>query len=153
MARDSVMLETDAVDSSSTVAPWYELAQQLKQDLTTIILMSEADLQVPTLYVKYKKAISVLINLKIGAAIVFYCFALLFQTLVDAPCPELASALGFQEKKAQELQETLQRVLDRREQERQSKELLQLYLKTVEQENKQQEETSQPSQGGTAVSF
>lgn len=72
---------------------------------------------------------------------------------MDAPCPELASALGFQEKKAQELQETLQRVLDRREQERQSKELLQLYLKTVEQENKQQEETSQPSQGGTAVSF
>uniref|UniRef100_A0A3Q4GGK9 DNA fragmentation factor, alpha polypeptide n=1 Tax=Neolamprologus brichardi TaxID=32507 RepID=A0A3Q4GGK9_NEOBR len=118
MARDSVILETDTVDSSSTVAPWYELAQQLKQDLTTIILMSEADLQ----------------------------------TLVDAPCPELASALGFQEKKAQELQETLQRVLDRREQERQSKELLQLYLKTVEQENKQQEETSQPSQGdGTEV--
>ncbi|XP_063320502.1 DNA fragmentation factor subunit alpha [Pelmatolapia mariae] len=114
MARDSVMLETDTVDSSSTVAPWYELAQQLKQDLTSIILMSEADLQ----------------------------------TLVDAPCPELASALGFQEKKAQELQETLQRVLDRREQERQSKELLQLYLKTVEQENRQQEETSQPSQGG-----
>lgn len=114
MARDSVMLETDTVDSSSTVAPWYELAQQLKQDLTTIILMSEADLQ----------------------------------TLVDAPCPELASALGFQEKKAQELQETLQRVLDRREQERQSKELLQLYLKTVELENRQQEETSQPSQGG-----
>ncbi|CAI5647224.1 unnamed protein product [Oreochromis niloticus] len=114
MARDSVLLETDTVDSSSTVAPWYELAQQLKQDLTSIILMSEADLQ----------------------------------TLVDAPCPELASALGFQEKKAQELQETLQRVLDRREQERQSKELLQLYLKTVEQENRQQEETSQPSQGG-----
>lgn len=72
---------------------------------------------------------------------------------MDAPCPELASALGFQEKKAQELQETLQRVLDRREQERQSKELLQLYLKTVEQENRQQEETRQPSQGGTAVSF
>lgn len=114
MARDSVLLETDTVDSSSTVAPWYELAQQLKQDLTSIILMSEADLQ----------------------------------TLVDAPCPELASALGFQEKKAQELQETLQRVLDRREQERQSKELLQLYLKTVEQENRQQEETSQPSRGG-----
>lgn len=72
---------------------------------------------------------------------------------MDAPCPELASALGFQEKKAQELQETLQRVLDRREQERQSKELLQLYLKTVELENRQQEETSPPSQGGMAVSF
>lgn len=60
MARDSVLLETDTVDSSSTVAPWYELAQQLKQDLTSIILMSEADLQVPTLYVKYKKVINTL---------------------------------------------------------------------------------------------
>lgn len=114
LARDSVMLETDTVDASSTMAPWCELAQQLKQDLTSIILMSEADLQ----------------------------------TLVDAPCPELASALGFQEKKAQDLQVTLQRVLDRREQERQSKELLQLYLKTVEEENRQQEEPSQPTQGG-----
>lgn len=87
MARDSVMLETDTVDSSSTVAPWYELAQQLKQDLTTIILMSEADLQVPTLYVKYKKAVSVLINLKIGAAncILLFCFA--FSDLSGCPMP------------------------------------------------------------------
>lgn len=86
MARDSVMLETDTVDSSSTVAPWYELAQQLKQDLTTIILMSEADLQVPTLYVKYKKAISVLINLKIGAAnYILFCFA--FSDLSGCPMP------------------------------------------------------------------
>lgn len=78
---------------------------------------------------------------------------LLFQTLVDAPSPELASALGFQEKKAEDLQETLQRVLDRREEERQSKELLQLYLKAVEKEEGQQEEPSQPIQGGTAVSM
>lgn len=72
---------------------------------------------------------------------------------MDAPCPELASALGFQEKKAEDLQETLQTVLDRREEERQSKELLQLYLKAVEREDGQQEEPSQPSQGGTAVSL
>lgn len=111
MARESVLLETDAVDSYSAVAPWWDPAQQLKQDLTSIILMSEADLQ----------------------------------TLVDAPCCELASALGFPEKKAEDLQETLQRVLDRREEERQSKELLQLYLKAVD---KQQEEPSQSSQGG-----
>lgn len=52
-----------------------------------------------------------------------------------------------------DLQETLQRVLDRREEERQSKELLQLYLKAVEQEDRQQEEPSQPSQGGRAVSL
>ncbi|XP_030280126.1 DNA fragmentation factor subunit alpha [Sparus aurata] len=114
MARDSMMLETDTVDASSAEPPWVDLAQQLKQDLASIILMSEADLQ----------------------------------TLVDAPCLELASALGFPEKRAVDLQETLQRVLDRREEERQSKELLQLYLKAVEQEDRQQEEPSQPSQGG-----
>lgn len=46
MARDSVMLDADTVDSNA--APWLDLAQQLKQDLASIILMSEADLQVPT---------------------------------------------------------------------------------------------------------
>lgn len=68
---------------------------------------------------------------------------------MDVPAPDLASALGFQQKKAEKLQETLQRVLDRREEERQSKELLQLYLKAVERENGQEEEPSQPNQGGT----
>ncbi|XP_053172959.1 DNA fragmentation factor subunit alpha [Scomber japonicus] len=114
MARESMLLETDAVDSSSAVGPWWDLAQQLKQDMASIILMSEADLQ----------------------------------TLVDVPCHELASALGFQVKKAEDLQETLQRVLDRREEERQSKELLQLYIKAVEKEDRQQEEPTQPSEGG-----
>lgn len=111
MARDSMVLEADTVDASSAEAPWWDLALQLKQDLATVILMSEADLQ----------------------------------ALVDAPCPELAAALGFQEKKAADLQDTLQRVLDRREEERQSKELLQLYLKAVDKEDGEQEE---PSQGG-----
>ncbi|XP_026187889.1 DNA fragmentation factor subunit alpha isoform X3 [Mastacembelus armatus] len=96
MARDSVLLECDTVDTSSAAEPWCLLAEQLKQDLATIILMSEADLQ----------------------------------------------------KQAEDLQETLQRVLDRREEERQSKELLQLYLKTVEKENKQQEKPSQYIPGG-----
>lgn len=119
MARESMLLETDAVetdavDAASSTAPWWDLAQQLKQDMASVILMSEADLQM----------------------------------LVDAPCPELASALGFQEKKAEDLQETLQRVLDRREEERQSKELLQLYLKAAEKEDGQQEEPSQSDQGG-----
>ncbi|XP_074501224.1 DNA fragmentation factor subunit alpha [Sebastes fasciatus] len=111
MARDSLVLEADSVDFAAA-APWWHLSQQLKQDLASIILMSEADLQ----------------------------------TLVDVPVPELASALGFREKKAEDLQETLQRVLDRREEERQSKELLQLYLKAAEKENGQQEEPSQPGQ-------
>lgn len=73
--------------------------------------------------------------------------------LVDAPCSELAAALDFQEKKAVDLQDTLQRVLDRREEERQSKELLQLYLKATEKEERPQEEPSQSSQGGMAVSL
>ncbi|XP_031142702.1 DNA fragmentation factor subunit alpha [Sander lucioperca] len=114
MARDSMVLEADTVDSSSAAARWWHLAQQLKQDLASIILMSEADLQ----------------------------------TLVEAPCPELASAMGFEEKKAEDLQETLQGVLDRREEERQSKELLQLYLKAAVKEDQQQEVPSQPSQEG-----
>ncbi|XP_029575301.1 DNA fragmentation factor subunit alpha [Salmo trutta] len=107
MTRESVNLESDAVDSSiSGIEPWFYLAQQLKKDLASIILMSEADLQ----------------------------------TLVDVPCLELASALGFPERKALNLQDTLQRVLDRREEERQSKELLQLYLKAVEREDSQEAE-------------
>ncbi|KAF7209610.1 transcript variant X2 [Nothobranchius furzeri] len=105
MARESMLLEADTVDASSAAAPWVNLAQQLKQDLTSIILMSEADLQ----------------------------------SLVDAPCSQLASALGFQDKKAEELQETLQRTLDRKEEERQSKALLQLYVKAVEKEDRLQE--------------
>ncbi|XP_077583885.1 DNA fragmentation factor subunit alpha isoform X2 [Stigmatopora nigra] len=103
MARDSMMLESDVVDAALVGDPWLELAVQLKQDLASVILMSEEDLQ----------------------------------SLVDVPCPELATALGFPEKKTENLQETLQRVLDRREEERQSKELLQLFLKAVEKEEGQ----------------
>ncbi|KAK0132322.1 DNA fragmentation factor subunit alpha [Merluccius polli] len=104
MTRDSMLLEVDSLDGSiSQVEPWWILAQQLKQDLASIITMSEADLQ----------------------------------TLVDIPCTQLASALDFQESKVQNLQETLQRVLDRREEERQSKELLQLYLSAVEKQEAQ----------------
>lgn len=61
----------------------------------------------------------------------------MLQSLVDAPCLELAVALGFGESKARKLQDTLQRVLDRREEERQSKELLQLYLKAMEKEGRE----------------
>lgn len=69
--------------------------------------------------------------------------------LVDVPHQQLASAMGFQEKKAQDLQETLQRVLDRREEERQSKELLQLYLNAVAKED----ETSQAGMARTLYVF
>ncbi|XP_066528568.1 DNA fragmentation factor subunit alpha [Hoplias malabaricus] len=101
LRQESVDVKTDAVDSGvSSAGAWCSLANQLKQDLASIILMSEADLQ----------------------------------SLVDVPCLDLASALGFSAQKTQGLQETLQRVLDRREEERQSKQLLQLYLKVVEKE-------------------
>ena len=70
---------------------------------------------------------------------------------MDAPRSDLASALGLQAGKAEDFQETLQRVLDQREEERQSKQLLQLYLKAVDKEG-QQDEESQPSQEGTAIS-
>ncbi|XP_046895471.1 DNA fragmentation factor subunit alpha [Hypomesus transpacificus] len=121
LTRDSMDLETveaDSVDSSLAVPhSWQSLAQQLRQDLASIILMSEADLQ----------------------------------SLVDVPGLELASALGFQENKAQNLQETLQRVLDRREEERQSKELLQLYLRAVEKEDSQPALPSQTGAGDMDV--
>ncbi|XP_061121473.1 DNA fragmentation factor subunit alpha [Syngnathus typhle] len=119
MARDSVILESsDTVDATDGTTPWLDLALQLKQDLASIILMCEEDLQ----------------------------------CLVDVPRPELASALGFQEKKTENLQETLQMVLDRREEERQSKDLLQLFIKAVEKEDGQpQEETRRPSEGGADV--
>ncbi|KAM9444863.1 DNA fragmentation factor subunit alpha [Clarias gariepinus] len=94
----------DVVDSThGGIEPWRGLAEQLRQDLASIILMSEADLQ----------------------------------SLVSVPRTILASALTFSEKKTQDLQDTVQRVLDRREEERQSKELLQLYLKVVEKERSQ----------------
>ncbi|XP_034029133.1 DNA fragmentation factor subunit alpha [Thalassophryne amazonica] len=111
MARESVILETDSVDGTE---PWWDLVQQLKQDMASVILMSEADLQM----------------------------------LVDIPSSELASALHFRKKKAEDLQQTLQRVLDRREEERQSKELLQLYLKAVGKEEKEEAEPSLPNQEG-----
>lgn len=53
MARDSMMLEADTVDGSISAAPWWNLALQLKQELNSIILMSEADLQVPTWYLHF----------------------------------------------------------------------------------------------------
>ncbi|XP_051518226.1 DNA fragmentation factor subunit alpha-like [Myxocyprinus asiaticus] len=97
-SRDSAVDNVDGAES------WHSLAEQLRQDLARIILMSEADLQ----------------------------------SLIDVPCSDLASALGFSQKKTQVLQDTLQRMLDRREEERQSKELLLLYLKAMEQEVSQE---------------
>lgn len=61
-------------------------------------------------------------------------FKNVLQSLIDVPCSNLAAVLDFSQQKTQVLQDTLQRMLDRKEEERQSKELLRLYLKAMEQE-------------------
>ncbi|XP_015283311.1 PREDICTED: DNA fragmentation factor subunit alpha [Gekko japonicus] len=91
--------EIDGVDSEGE--RWRHLARQLKADLSTIILMSEADLQV----------------------------------LIDVPCSKLAQELAENQPKIQTLQDTLQQVLDRREEERQSRQLLELYLQALKKED------------------
>lgn len=79
---------------------WKNVARQLKEDLSSIILLSEEDLQM----------------------------------LVDAPCADLAQELLQSCAAVQQLQHTLQQVLDQREEVRQSKQLLQLYLEALEKE-------------------
>ncbi|XP_074074580.1 DNA fragmentation factor subunit alpha isoform X2 [Macrotis lagotis] len=88
--------ETD----SGTACRWRNLAQQLRGDLSTIILLAEEDLQV----------------------------------LIDVPCSDLAQELSQSPSKTQDLQNTLQQVLDHREEARQSRQLLQLYLQALERE-------------------
>ncbi|NWI02187.1 DFFA factor, partial [Tichodroma muraria] len=89
----------DEVDSATE--KWKQLARQLKDDLSNIILMSEEDLQV----------------------------------LIDVPRSDLAEELPQSETKIQVLQDTLQQVLDRREEERQSRQLLELYLEALKTED------------------
>ncbi|NXM76258.1 DFFA factor, partial [Serilophus lunatus] len=89
----------DEVDSA--VEKWKQLARQLKDDLSSIILMSEEDLQ----------------------------------ALIDVPLSDLAEELAQGETKVQVLQDTLQQVLDKREEERQSKQLLELYLQALKTED------------------
>ncbi|XP_043079962.1 DNA fragmentation factor subunit alpha-like [Puntigrus tetrazona] len=96
----STDVEVDGKDEVDGFESWRNLAEQLRQDLASIILMSEADLQI----------------------------------LIDVPCSDLAAAMDFSQQKTRVLQDTLQRMLDRREEERQSKDLLKLYLKAMEQE-------------------
>ncbi|NXT67878.1 DFFA factor, partial [Chaetops frenatus] len=88
----------DEVDSAAE--KWKQLARQLKDDLSNIILMSEEDLQV----------------------------------LINVPRSDLAEELAQSETRIQVLQDTLQQVLDRREEERQSRQLLKLYLEALKTE-------------------
>lgn len=54
--------------------------------------------------------------------------------LVDVPCSDLAQELGQSCVTVQGLQNTLLHVLDQREETRQSKQLLELYLQALEKE-------------------
>ncbi|XP_075459629.1 DNA fragmentation factor subunit alpha isoform X1 [Ascaphus truei] len=56
------------------------------------------------------------------------------QTLVEVPVEGLAAEMAVGRQQVQVLQDTLQSVLDRREEERQSKQLLQLYLEALKKE-------------------
>uniref|UniRef100_A0A8D2LBG8 DNA fragmentation factor subunit alpha n=2 Tax=Varanus komodoensis TaxID=61221 RepID=A0A8D2LBG8_VARKO len=57
------------------------------------------------------------------------------QVLIDVPCSSLAEELSEHQIKIQTLQNTLQQVLDRREEERQSRQLLELYLQAMKRED------------------
>ncbi|XP_051028129.1 DNA fragmentation factor subunit alpha [Acomys russatus] len=91
--------DTDETDSGAGVK-WKNVARQLKEDLSSIILLSEEDLQ----------------------------------ALIDTPCSELAQELCQSCATVQGLQNTLQQVLDQREEARQSKQLLELYLQALQKE-------------------
>ncbi|NWH78080.1 DFFA factor, partial [Piaya cayana] len=90
----------DEVDSAAE--KWKQLARQLKDDLSNIILMSEEDIQV----------------------------------LIDVPCSDLAEELGHSQTRTQALQDGLQNVLDVREEERQSRQALELYSQVLQKETK-----------------
>ncbi|XP_019602352.2 DNA fragmentation factor subunit alpha [Rhinolophus sinicus] len=115
--------ESFAVDETDSGAElrWKNVARQLKEDLSSIILLSEEDLQV----------------------------------LVDVPCSDLAQELGQSCVTVQGLQNTLLHVLDQREETRQSKQLLELYLQALEKEgcvlSKQQESNAGFGDEGDAV--
>ncbi|KFR00151.1 DNA fragmentation factor subunit alpha, partial [Opisthocomus hoazin] len=97
----TAQLSESADEVDSAAEKWRQLARQLKDDLSNIILMSEEDLQV----------------------------------LIDVPRADLAEELAQSETKIQVLQDTLQQVLDRREEERQSRQLLELYLEALKHED------------------
>ncbi|KAG9482489.1 hypothetical protein GDO78_011264 [Eleutherodactylus coqui] len=95
LTQESV--EQDDVDSSNPLPRWKVLAAQLRQNLSNIILFSEAD----------------------------------FQALIDVQTEDLSREIAIPVVKAEMLKSTLQGLLDRREEERQSKELLELYIKAM----------------------
>ncbi|NXK90705.1 DFFA factor, partial [Formicarius rufipectus] len=66
------------------------------------------------------------------------------QVLIDVPRSDLAKELAQSETKTQVLQDTLQQVLDRREEERQSRQLLELYLEALKTEDSVLSKVAEP---------
>ncbi|XP_027513808.1 DNA fragmentation factor subunit alpha [Corapipo altera] len=66
------------------------------------------------------------------------------QVLIDVPRSDLAEELAQSETKTQVLQDTLQQVLDRREEERQSRQLLELYLEALKTEDSVLSKVAEP---------
>ncbi|XP_059547273.1 DNA fragmentation factor subunit alpha isoform X2 [Myotis daubentonii] len=118
LSQESV--DVDETDSGAELK-WKNVARRLREDLSSIVLLSEEDLQV----------------------------------LIDVPCADLAQELGQSCVTVQGLQSTLQQVLDQREEARQSRQLLELYLQALEKEgsilSKQQESRAGFGDGGDAV--
>uniref|UniRef100_A0A8C6Y2C0 DNA fragmentation factor subunit alpha n=1 Tax=Naja naja TaxID=35670 RepID=A0A8C6Y2C0_NAJNA len=115
---DEDITNTNEVDSAGE--KWQVLARQLKNDLSTIVLMSEEDLQ----------------------------------ALVDVPCSDLSRELSENPLQTQRLQASLQETLDRREEQRRSLQLLELYLQAIKKEDQatptaQASEAEEKSKGGT----
>ncbi|XP_008567034.1 PREDICTED: DNA fragmentation factor subunit alpha [Galeopterus variegatus] len=112
--------DVDETDSGAGLK-WKNVARQLKEDLSNIILLSEEDLQM----------------------------------LIEVPCSDLAQELCQSCATVQGLQNTLQQVLDQREEARQSKQLLELYLQALEKEgnilSKQEESKAVVSEEVDAV--
>ncbi|KAM5324153.1 DNA fragmentation factor subunit alpha isoform 1-T1 [Glossophaga mutica] len=105
-------MDVDETDSGAGLR-WKNVARQLKEDLSSIVLLSEEDLQV----------------------------------LVDVPCSDLAQELGQSRITVRGLQNTLQQVLDQREEARQSKQLLELYLQALEKEGSVLSKQQEPEAG------
>ncbi|XP_073441124.1 DNA fragmentation factor subunit alpha [Dendrobates tinctorius] len=64
-----------------------------------------------------------------------------YQALIDVQTEELCKEMAIPDRQAAMLQDTLQNLLDRRAEERESKELLQLYLKAVNKEKANVDDT------------
>uniref|UniRef100_F6QF18 DNA fragmentation factor subunit alpha n=1 Tax=Equus caballus TaxID=9796 RepID=F6QF18_HORSE len=157
--------DVDETDSGAGLK-WKNVARQLKEDLSSIILLSEDDLQMTTKILHF-----VILSPRVGIFQRLPCIKITYgasckiqmtrptvgvkEVLIDVPCSDLAQELCQSCVTVRGLQNTLQQVLDQREEARQSKQLLELYLQALEKEgsvlSKQQESKAGFSDESDAV--